>query len=436
MTRTRFLLIAICALLLAPSVARAASFSLSPSSGSRAAGSTFTVSILLSSPGEPVNAVSGDLSFPPGKLQVVGLSKGGVVDMWVREPSYSNAAGTVSFEGVVFNPGYAGSGGAVLSVTFRAAGTGEARVAFSQAAILANDGQGTNVVGSLGAGLYAIAQAAPAPAPAPAATQPAKPAPTSAPAPAADALAPELVVKEVKSGDPTDPRPVLELLASDRQSGIGRLEVMLAGQPWEPVSLDADRTFRLPLLRPGAQRVLVAATDKAGNRAEREIFVYVKPLAAPRVERYRRGVGIGGSALSTLGGQWSGGPTVAGTSEPGRTIRVSFARAGEQVGVETVAGSDGRWEAAYPALGRGTWGMTAVVADERGAESEPTPALPVLVNSWSDALLARWDALLAVLLLALLAAYALRRRRRTPPGAPRRKLSFAQHIRPRRPASR
>lgn len=168
------------ALLFLPGTASAATYVLTPGFGGAPAGRTFTVQVSVSATDQAINAISGVLSFPTEKLQVVSLATAGsVVDSWVREPSYSNAAGTVSFEGAIFNPGYQGPSGRVLAVTFRALAPGDALVAFRQAAILANDGLGTSVLTGMTGARYVLTEAVVAP------TKPVTPSatPTAAPPP-------------------------------------------------------------------------------------------------------------------------------------------------------------------------------------------------------------------------------------------------------------
>lgn len=135
----------------------AATLSLSPVSGGFITGQTFSVRVAVSSPDQAMNAVSGVLSFPASLLEVTSVSKtGSVVNLWVQEPTFSNAGGTVSFEGVVLNPGYTGSNGTVITVTFRATANGVANLRFTSGTVLANDGQGTNILTALGTGGYTI----------------------------------------------------------------------------------------------------------------------------------------------------------------------------------------------------------------------------------------------------------------------------------------
>ncbi len=128
-------------------VTHAATLSLSPSSGSYSAGDTLTVSILVSSTDQAINAASGTIHFPEDVLQVLSISKANsILTLWVQEPSFSNTSGTVDFAGVVPNPGYTGSGGNLITVRFRARSPGTANLTISPAETLANDGSGTNVL--------------------------------------------------------------------------------------------------------------------------------------------------------------------------------------------------------------------------------------------------------------------------------------------------
>ncbi|PWB38916.1 MAG: hypothetical protein C3F02_01500 [Parcubacteria group bacterium] len=127
----------------------------SPTSGSYDVGKTFNVGVYLSSADQAANAVSGTLSFPSDKLEVTGVSKSGsIINLWVQDPSYS--AGTVSFEGIVLNPGFKGSGGKIISVSFKTKSPGTANLTFTSGSVLANDGQGTNILSGFGSASFGV----------------------------------------------------------------------------------------------------------------------------------------------------------------------------------------------------------------------------------------------------------------------------------------
>lgn len=137
--------------LILPISALAATLSFSPSSGSYPVGSTITVGIYTNSNGEAINALSGIVAYSTDLLEVVSVSKNqSIVSLWVQEPSFSNSAGTVNFEGIVLNPGYTGSSGKILTVTFRIKSAGEPTLSFSSGSILANDGEGSEIISSKG----------------------------------------------------------------------------------------------------------------------------------------------------------------------------------------------------------------------------------------------------------------------------------------------
>jgi hypothetical protein len=162
-----------------PSLAQAATLYFAPSSGGAAIGSSFSVGVYASSPDQAVNAMAGYISFPADKLSVTSVSKSGsAVTLWVQEPTYSNTSGTVSFEGLIPNPGYTGSAAKLITITFQARTTGTAALSFSSGSILANDGSGTNVLTGLGTGTWTLGDAAEeddGPVPVPATGVPAAP---------------------------------------------------------------------------------------------------------------------------------------------------------------------------------------------------------------------------------------------------------------------
>jgi Cohesin domain len=141
----------------------AATLSVSPGTGVYATGATFTVRVNVNSSGTSINAAEGTLSFNPNELSVVSANRNGsIFNLWVAEPSFSNSAGTVSFSGGSPS-GYTGSNGNIMTVTFRAKGSGPAKVNFSSGSVLANDGSGTNVLTSMNGGTFTINAAAPTP---------------------------------------------------------------------------------------------------------------------------------------------------------------------------------------------------------------------------------------------------------------------------------
>lgn len=140
-----------------PSNSRAATLSLSPPKGSLSVGSTFSVSILLDTEGQSVNALEIALSFPPDMLQIVSPSTGqSVIGIWTATPKFDNVNGKMDLQGGI--PGGITSANALIStVTFRVKSVGEASVRFlDKSRVLLNDGLGTDVLNQTINGLYAL----------------------------------------------------------------------------------------------------------------------------------------------------------------------------------------------------------------------------------------------------------------------------------------
>ena len=126
--------------------AEAAILYFNPSSGNYTVGNIFTVNILVNTEGVAINNAEAVINFPNNFLEIVSVTKSGsIFSLWVEEPTFSNSAGTLSFNGGLPTPGYKDSTGKILSATFRVKKAGSASLLFSSAAVRANDGYGTNV---------------------------------------------------------------------------------------------------------------------------------------------------------------------------------------------------------------------------------------------------------------------------------------------------
>lgn len=157
---------------LLPSTAYAATLGLLPANTTISVDSTITEIVLVSSNDQAMNAISGTISFPADLLQVVSVSKANsVLSLWVQDPTFSNIDGTISFSGVVPNPGYTGGRGQVFSIQFRGKKVGTAAVLFSPSPqVLANDGNGTDILTGTNSAVITVIASTPAPTPHPSPT--------------------------------------------------------------------------------------------------------------------------------------------------------------------------------------------------------------------------------------------------------------------------
>jgi len=129
---------------------------LSPPSGVYTVGETFTIDIKINTGGKTINAAEGVMGFNTNDLEVISLdAQDSIFSMWpIEEPSFSNEEGIIRFEGAVLE-GYKGESGTVLSVVFRALRNNTSSVRFENgAAVLAADGQGSNILARMGSGSY------------------------------------------------------------------------------------------------------------------------------------------------------------------------------------------------------------------------------------------------------------------------------------------
>jgi len=143
-----------------PSIVKAqgASLYLSPNSGTFYVGSTFDISIFVNTGGEDINAVQTDLKFDSKKLQIASPTAGkSFISVWISQPTYSNINGTAFFQGGMPSPGINTSAGLVSTITFRVIAPGETTIYFLDSSrILLDDGEGTDVLTSVGRGVYTL----------------------------------------------------------------------------------------------------------------------------------------------------------------------------------------------------------------------------------------------------------------------------------------
>lgn len=141
---------------LMPAYAQAsAGFKVSPSSDSYKVGDTVTASILVDTGGDAINAGEGTVTFSSDRLEYQSVStSGSIFTFWTSGPTGGSTS--VSFGGGLSNPGYNGSSGKVITVTWKAKATGDATVGITGSKILANDGAGTNIYGSSSGATYSI----------------------------------------------------------------------------------------------------------------------------------------------------------------------------------------------------------------------------------------------------------------------------------------
>jgi hypothetical protein len=140
-------------------LALAASYALSPASGSYSVGETFQVRVVANTTGQPVNTGEATISYDTTKLTAVSVSKdGSPFNLWVTGPVISS--GAINFAG----GGTTALSGSpsVVTITFKAETEGVADLSFTKATLLAGAGQNV-LTGSTGASYMITAVAAASP---------------------------------------------------------------------------------------------------------------------------------------------------------------------------------------------------------------------------------------------------------------------------------
>lgn len=130
---------------------------ISPEKGTYTAGQVFEVKVYADTGGKLINAAEGDISFNTEALAVDTVSEdGSILQSWSTPPQFSNDEGTIRFAGWTKN-NYSGVGGLLITVRFKALRTMVGNARLAAGAILAADGQESNIITSMRSGVFKIA---------------------------------------------------------------------------------------------------------------------------------------------------------------------------------------------------------------------------------------------------------------------------------------
>lgn len=112
-------------------------------------GQDIDLNIKIDSEDQGVNGVQATLQFDKTILEAVKVDKAdSVFDFWLTEPTISNESGQISFV-AASTKGFSGKSLQVFKVTFKLKGSGKSNLSFSDAAITAADGSGTNALSKI-----------------------------------------------------------------------------------------------------------------------------------------------------------------------------------------------------------------------------------------------------------------------------------------------
>lgn len=109
-------------------------------------GDQFTVDVKTDSEGVGINAAQGTVQIAKDVLEIVSVDKAGsVFNFWLTEPTFSNDSGQVNFIGGSTS-GFSGRSLQIVKITYRVKGSGKTDIIFTDGAVTASDGSGTNVL--------------------------------------------------------------------------------------------------------------------------------------------------------------------------------------------------------------------------------------------------------------------------------------------------
>ncbi len=127
-----------------------------PDSGIYSIGDTFQVQVLADSGGQPINAAEADLTFNPEALEVESISTdGSILTTWPAAPHFSNLEGTIGFSGVA-SQDFTGTGGLLITITFKALSDMQSDARLAAGAILAADNLESNIITTMKSGVFNI----------------------------------------------------------------------------------------------------------------------------------------------------------------------------------------------------------------------------------------------------------------------------------------
>lgn len=393
--------------------AQAASLYISPSTSTYKVGDTVTAIVYVESTSQAMNAVSGTVAVSGDVFDVVSAtSASSIVNFWVSEPrKQGNGA---FFEGVVLNPGYTGSAGRIATLTLRAKKAGSGSLSFSSATILANDGQGTNLLAGTRGATYTIVEG-------PVPPKEVVPKEATEEKPTGPDVTPPVidVFSETSRDSKSDPTIRVRAHAKD-PSGVASYEFSLDGGAYLPWEDPAGGIYSFHA-GPGAHTLSLRVVDSYGNEARDYIIINVIPLQTPRIISYPDTVVIGEKNVQIAGDAVSGINKVTVTLSPQVIKHNSFTSVfGGSISAqprmfETEVSPDGTWSINISSVKTpGQYLVTVTGHDARGASSFPsTPVSITFLLGWFMTILSFLFSLpmLLIIILLLIALLYIRRKR-------------------------
>ena len=170
-----------------------------------------------------------------------------------------------------------------------------------------------------------------------------------------------------------DPHPVILFGTTDDLSGVDHYLVAVDGQTADAIPADKSGNpivYALPLQTPGQKTVTVTAVDAAGNSTRSSLQIVIDPIGAPVIDEY--------PLQSTVGDP----VVIRGHATSGESIVLTLQKEGADVQTQSVSTTpDGTFALLWPKnLEQGTYGLSAYAVDGRGAQSNPTAPVSLMIQ--------------------------------------------------------
>lgn len=185
-----------------------------------------------------------------------------------------------------------------------------------------------------------------------------------------DQTAPSIELKEVARADLTNPKPVIDLVLSDKTSCVKEFTVAVDG-----VAVDYNKlpngNLELETIEPGTHELSVLVHDRAGNQNEAYVDIEVKPIDAPIVKEYPTKVARGADIVVK-------GETITNANMTAKITKRSngfVAREDFQSGSGHFVWTPGT------RLKSGTYLISFRTSDSRGAQSNWTEPVVIKIGS-------------------------------------------------------
>jgi len=273
LVQNKFILLAIFSLgFFLPLITNAASLSLLPSSSTISVGNIVSIKVSVNTDGIYINNAEANILFPKDILEVISITKSSsIFTLWVEEPSFTNINGKIIFNGGVPTPGFNGQNGLITTITFRAKKEGSASVLFTDGAVRANDGLGTNVLISKNGNVIKIEK-------------------SKVEIPKTITVPKTVKKEEIITQLPFDPSVVITGNRNVIKFDDGNV---IADVDYYTIQIDGGQNFKikkseltndeyyLPIQKEGSHMLTIIAFSKNGNYAEKVIDFISPPISSP-----------------------------------------------------------------------------------------------------------------------------------------------------------